>query len=345
MSRIIIIALLLLSLFTCFVFATPPSGTSHKLIWSSFTNGGTEAPEGRSGAIYRLNDNLGDGTASHITRIEGTFYHIYGGFRKVQLDLRPPYSSVNDMDDTTGIAAFAVSWSGIDTTREDGEGWGIWVYDVQYRVGLTGEWVNWLTGYEDTFAIFGPTSPVIIQDNQTYFFRCRAHDLATNVEDWPSGYESMTYVNLNVSFTITSPGAPPDSVWDLDTIDVYTTQTMTSDEKFIVTNTGAYTIGIGLRADSTGAWMPNYFAAKDTFVVRGIFNDSPTPPAVFHPSNDYIAKYDRYATTSVFGTGGHNITPATTENFWLQFISPTYASTYEVEEHLKIIVFARGILP
>jgi hypothetical protein len=74
-----------------------------------------------------------------------------------------------------------VSWSGNDGTA------GVADYDVQYRVGGSGSWTDWKTGTTDTSAVFGPSSPVTVQRDQTYFFRVRARDNAGNVSAYPGG--------------------------------------------------------------------------------------------------------------------------------------------------------------
>ncbi|MBN2543065.1 hypothetical protein JXI42_09405 [bacterium] len=344
--RLLVFGLIVVLAFSGLLFGDPPTGTSHVLIWSSLTNGGDESPEGRAGSIYKLNDVLGNGSSAATQRAEGTTYHLYGGFRKVDLDLRPPISETDDLPDETFATSFEVSWAGEDTTTEDGEGWGIWVYDVEYKVGVAGAWTAWLTGTELTHATFGPTVPEVVLGGETYYFRCRARDLATNVEDFPPDAETETYINLNIGFTIAAPDAEMDSVWKIDTIDVYTAVNMLNTDKFVITNTGAVALQMGLRADSLGNWLPGYYPALDTFVVRAIFNDNNTAPATFHAVNDVVGKTNRYASATVFGPQGLNVGSGTTENLWLYFISPTSSEDhYDEEQHIKIIVVGREFTP
>lgn len=77
--------------------------------------------------------------------------------------------------------AFTVQWVGQDS------GSGIASYDVQYRVGATGSWQDWSTGTTATEATFGPLSPVSLSSGETYYFRSRARDQASNQETYPSG--------------------------------------------------------------------------------------------------------------------------------------------------------------
>ena len=85
--------------------------------------------------------------------------------------------------------SFTVSWSGSDSLS------GIASYDVQYREGGIGAWTDWLVGTSATSATFGPSSPVLVQRDETYYFRVRARDHAGNLEAYPGGDgDTSTYV-------------------------------------------------------------------------------------------------------------------------------------------------------
>jgi len=83
-----------------------------------------------------------------------------------------------------------VSWSGTDATS------GIQCYDVQYRVGATGVWTNWLTCTPAVSALFGPASPVTLIPGQTYYFRVRARDRAGNNEPYHAGADTHTFIQF-----------------------------------------------------------------------------------------------------------------------------------------------------
>ncbi len=86
-----------------------------------------------------------------------------------------PYSSVAPLPEySRGV--LDIFWSG-----EDVGGSGLKYYDVQYRDGLTGSWVNWQT------ATTGKSSSFSGASGHTYSFRSQATDNAQNVEDWPGG--------------------------------------------------------------------------------------------------------------------------------------------------------------
>ena len=95
-------------------------------------------------------------------------------------DNTPPNSNVLPLSPFKQTA-FTVQWSGSDSLS------GIAGYDVQYRVGPGGTWQDWLTNTTATQATFGPLSPVSLAGNQTYYFRVRARDNASNVETYPTG--------------------------------------------------------------------------------------------------------------------------------------------------------------
>lgn len=87
------------------------------------------------------------------------------------LTVLPEYSRYNH--DLT------VSWSGTDPGFS-----GIKNYDVQYKIGLNGSWVNWKTSTGQTTAVLsGGTA------GETYYFRVRGTDKAENTESWPAENE------------------------------------------------------------------------------------------------------------------------------------------------------------
>lgn len=76
---------------------------------------------------------------------------------------------------------FTLSWSKSDDLS------GIAFYDLEYRVGVRGDWKSWMTGISTLSASFGPSTPVIVQPGFTYYFRVRAGDQAGNLESFPGG--------------------------------------------------------------------------------------------------------------------------------------------------------------
>jgi V8-like Glu-specific endopeptidase len=104
-----------------------------------------------------------------------------------KIDIDTPSSSA-ESPDSTFIKSFEVSWFGVDDLS------GVASYDVQYRIGAGGLWSDWLLGTNSTSEIFGPTSPVTIVEDETYYFRVRTHDNAGNIEDYPVSADCSTLI-------------------------------------------------------------------------------------------------------------------------------------------------------
>lgn len=70
---------------------------------------------------------------------------------------------------------FTVSWQGTDACGS------IAGYNVQYRFGLGGTWVDWLISTPNTSASFNPASPIY---GERVYFRAQARDQAGNWSPW-----------------------------------------------------------------------------------------------------------------------------------------------------------------
>jgi uncharacterized protein YkwD len=89
----------------------------------------------------------------------------------------------------TATSAFTVSWQGYAAD-------GIESYDIQYRVGESGAWNDWLVRTTDTEAQFGPDDPVSLVPGSAYYFRSRVRDLLGNVEDYPTQADARTLFSV-----------------------------------------------------------------------------------------------------------------------------------------------------
>ncbi|NLG50582.1 MAG: peptidoglycan DD-metalloendopeptidase family protein [Chloroflexi bacterium] len=99
-------------------------------------------------------------------------------------DTTPPTSCVLPIQGPIPAdSSVQITWEGSDPTP----GTGVQSYDVQYRIGPTGDWTNWLINTPSTSASFGPTQPVTLQPGYTYYLRSRATDGAGNIEAYPAG--------------------------------------------------------------------------------------------------------------------------------------------------------------
>ncbi|MBN1755332.1 hypothetical protein JW877_03865 [bacterium] len=175
------------------------SSANFNLEWKVIESGGNEGDDAAS-ASYRLSSCIGQPTALENEPSASTSYRMFAGFRKIDVDFRYPYSWFTVLLRYHTDTTFVIEWAGIDTTIEDGWGWGVWNYDIQYKVGAAGGWIDWLTDTGDTTGIFGPALA-----GSTYYFRLRAQDKARNEAPW--GDEDTTTVDWKVEFSVTvAPG-------------------------------------------------------------------------------------------------------------------------------------------
>ncbi len=340
------------------VFAQP----TYTLDWGAVTNGGTEFPDGRLAPGYKLADNIGNGSsASDEILTDGVNYVLYPGYRYIDLDLRKPVSAIDSMDTITHSPSFLVSWTGVDTTAEDGEGWGIRYYDVQYAVEdtLAASWNNWHLGVTFTADVFGPTSPVTVKIDSTYYFRVKAYDLATNEEDehYPCD-QKVTYLPASVSFIVYNPASML-PVWACqDTFDVGQTVSMESQDVLIVKNTSTTdsTVlsvkGLPVAIDTLNHfpyWELDDNPSKDKFALRAHFDDETFPPITFGPV-DVVRDTFLFTADGYYGGPAHGVlspydaaevvrdTTMWTDNLWLQTLLPT-----SITQHGDTVVYEFSI--
>lgn len=98
------------------------------------------------------------------------------------MDVTPPLTELEPMPTYSQANDFYVRWSGVDQPA----GAGVAAYDVQYRVGSGGPWVDWQMGVTTTSAAYTAVP------GTTVSFRARAHDNAFNYETWPTANNPTT---------------------------------------------------------------------------------------------------------------------------------------------------------
>lgn len=91
-----------------------------------------------------------------------------------------PQSAVEPLPEYSQLQDFRVYWSGADASS------GLRYYDIQYKVGPSGEWTDWLMKTTAASAAF-TTTP-----GTTVYFRSRAHDYRYNVESWSDEDDTRT---------------------------------------------------------------------------------------------------------------------------------------------------------
>ncbi len=353
MKKLLILSVLIVTLL---LIADPPTGGGRTLIFSTFSNGGTELPAQRHSTRFLLSDVLGRGTSASTDRLEGSTYHLYGGFRNVDLDLREPFSSAETPEFISSSAMFYVSWAGIDTTIEDGEGWGIWKYDIQWsKSSDPGTWHDWHTETELSNDWFGPSDPTVVKPDTVYYFRVRAYDLVGNVFDWTEGAvadasDSVRYNPPMLGFSIRKTDG--DSVWVTETLDEDGIALNRASDVFVVKNNSVDAIDVGLYSFNTTHWELQDEPAMDAFSVRAIMNDEANRPdttdfdltTALQPNPDGIT----WGSPTELGGGGYNIAPAgsdstlRTENLWLQVHAPTWVTRYGGYDEEIILIKAEA---
>ncbi|HHS50794.1 MAG TPA: hypothetical protein ENN07_06730 [candidate division Zixibacteria bacterium] len=193
------IALAILSLCSIAVAQT-------EIIFDVISAGGNEH-FGVTSSRYKLTSTIGQSTPISAEPLTGTSHSIFPGYRKIDRDYWYPFSWFTITVHYASATSFELTWSGMDTTSHDGEGWGIWNYDLQYRTE-GGAWTDWHMATVETSATFGPSAPVVVEEGESYYFRLRARDKVRNVAPWTeeSGHDTTVItVNYTVEFCIHTP--------------------------------------------------------------------------------------------------------------------------------------------
>ncbi|MBN2543792.1 hypothetical protein JXI42_13105 [bacterium] len=180
------------------------ASASYNLQWKVIESGGNEGDDVTS-ASYRLSSCVGQPTPLENEPSSSASFDNYAGFRKIDLDLRYPFCWFVDFEVDSADTDFIISWAGIDTTTEDGWGWGVWVYDIQYSIE-GGAWTSWL---DSTYATIDTFTTALM--GSTYNFRIRAWDLARNVSPWLDTVEILFQLPSIQVVVQTDP--IHDSVW------------------------------------------------------------------------------------------------------------------------------------
>ena len=141
---------------------------------------------GWASSRYRVGENTWQSGAVFPIDAEGTttfsFYSIdvAGNIEapkssSVKVDREPP-TSFAYADGYSPTSSFTVRWTGTDQLS------GIAAFDVQYRVGATGLWQDWVLGVDpsQTSKLFTAATA-----GKVYYFRSRATDRAGNAETYP----------------------------------------------------------------------------------------------------------------------------------------------------------------
>jgi hypothetical protein len=253
-------------------------GSTKTMEAASLTSGGADLSEPRMGARYVISDNLGNGSSSSPNMMVSEASNVlFAGYRYVNLDLRPPLAWASVDDTISSSSRFYISWSGADTTTEDGEGWGIHRYSIQWSKSSAPDvWNDWHVNTNLRGDWFGPEFPTRIYEDTVYFFRARATDLATNTGTYnPTADAGVRFKEPTLTYSVNGFGHADDTLWVTDTVFIRD-NTVNAANLFVIRNNGSRQIDLGLYSFSTTHWTLSDNAGRDKFSLRAIFNDSPT---------------------------------------------------------------------
>ncbi len=342
----------------------PTDGAGHYITWDAFTSSGTDflASVWRGDSVVaRVAHSIDGGstTPSFGTSATETLAVVRHGYRFIDFDVRKPYSYIDSLDTISYAPQWLVSWGGMDTTYEDGEGWGLRGFTVEYAVGSPeSTWFTWFSNVNFTEAMFGPSSPVVVQDSTKYYFRVRAEDLNTNAEDEHYYDQWVLYIAPSLRFSVQNlEGGKDWTVRDTLAIGEDSLASPTAQDVFIVKNLSILdSIDMALRSYSVAlpmrlGWELADYPDTNKFALRAIFNDDPTPPSPsdFAATTNIVRDTFIVANDSIFGPGGYHIKPvwadslSRTDNLWLQFQLPTWSYTYGETTDVQLILQLKAI--
>jgi len=167
-------------------------------------------PNTWSGRYYPDNQNWGNGTI-YVTVYDLLDNAAFRTFHYIR-DITPPVVDVT-CPAVTSVPSFLVSWNNSADSPPDASG--LNHLDVQYKVGSDGQWRDWLMDTSLAEATFGPTFPVIVEDNYTYYFLVRAEDNVSN-EQQSNGEDATTY-RSGVKKVFLPIVIAPDPNWGFET--------------------------------------------------------------------------------------------------------------------------------
>jgi hypothetical protein len=176
-------------------FGTAPISDTTPSIWS--------------GKYYPDNQDWGNGTIT-VKVSDWLGNAAYQTFDYIR-DTEPPMVDVT-CPDVSSDPSWSVSWSGSDYPPASG----LKHFDVQYKVE-SGDWQDWHTNTLLTQDTFGPNSPVIVEDDHTYYFLMQAVDNVSN-EQSTNGEDATTY-HSGIKKVFLPIIMAPDPNWGFETGD------------------------------------------------------------------------------------------------------------------------------
>ena len=128
----------------------------------------------------------GDGEGQVSVQYRDAAGNVSGTYTdSIILDTTPPATAVDSLPASGTSTTFTVTWSGGDAIS------GLSCYNVQYRDGAEGTWVDWQDCVTST------ASPFNGAERHTYYFRSSAQDNVANWESYPDNPDFDTFIELD----------------------------------------------------------------------------------------------------------------------------------------------------
>lgn len=134
--------------------------------------------------------------------------------------------------------------------------------------------------------------------------------------------------------------------WDIDTINLGDTKSMTIGEQMMIFNCGNCKVDFGLvYIECTPIdWGTGVWPDRDIFAMRARFTREESPPSLYHALFDFVSGEIIWANSINYGTNGKDVNPMNSRYLWFQFTAPTISTSFG-DNTIHVDLLARINLP